>query len=105
VAVVLSLVKTAIEPERETEYNRWYNEEHCPMMLRFPGAVSARRFRAIRGDDGIYKMLAVYEYQDSATYERFERSDHARAMYEERRRAFGADVLPARSEAYVQLWP
>lgn len=103
--IVLSLVKTAIEPEREAEYDRWYNEEHCPMMLRFAGAVSARRYRAIRGDDGIYKMLAVYEYQDVAAFERFENSDHARAMYEERRRAFGQDVLPARNEVYVQTWP
>jgi antibiotic biosynthesis monooxygenase (ABM) superfamily enzyme len=103
-ASVLYMVKTAIEPEREAEYNLWYNEEHCPMMLRFPGAVSAHRYRSFHGTDGLYNLVAVYEFQDRATFERFLASDHAKAMYDERRRRFGP-VLDARAEAMEQVWP
>ena len=37
----------AIAPEREAEFNRWYNEEHVPERLAIPGFRKARRFKAI----------------------------------------------------------
>ena len=52
-AVVLFVVRASITPEREEAFNRWYNEEHCPQLLQFRGAVSARRYKAIMGEDRV----------------------------------------------------
>jgi hypothetical protein len=66
-AAVLFVVKASITPEREEAFNRWYNEEHCPQLLRFRGAVSARRYKAIMGEEK-YQYMAVYEFESEPTF-------------------------------------
>jgi hypothetical protein len=34
-----------LDPEREAEFDRWYDDVHIPATLRLPGFVRARRFR------------------------------------------------------------
>jgi heme-degrading monooxygenase HmoA len=74
-AVVLFVVKASITPEQEEAFNRWYNEEHCPQLLQFRGAVSARRYKAILGEDE-HQYMAVYEFESEATFQRFLKSGH-----------------------------
>ena len=50
-ATVLFTVKASITPDQEEAFNRWYNTEHCPELLQFKGALSARRYKAIMGAD------------------------------------------------------
>lgn len=49
-------------PERDGEFNDWYDRTHVPELLAVPGFVSARRFRRV-GDDGGPEYLAVYEIE------------------------------------------
>jgi hypothetical protein len=35
-----------VDPAHEDEFNKWYNEEHIPMLGAVPGVLCARRFRA-----------------------------------------------------------
>jgi hypothetical protein len=49
-ATVLFIVKATIPRKKEAAFNRWYNYKHCPQFLRYPGAVSARRYKAIMGE-------------------------------------------------------
>src|ERR671911_1329850 len=69
-ATVLFVVKVSITSEQEEAFNRWYNEEHCPQLLQFDGAISARRYKAIMGEDD-YQYMAVYEFESEATFQRF----------------------------------
>jgi hypothetical protein len=55
-------------PEREDEFNRWYNETHLPDVLRVEGYIAAQRFRVVEGvplAEGLppppHRYLAVYE--------------------------------------------
>lgn len=102
-ATVLFIVKATIPKEQEEAFNRWYNEEHCPQFLRYPGAVSARRYRAIMGEDK-YQYMAVYEVQDEATFRRLMESDHMRELRADYDARFGA-VSERERFAYVQVWP
>ena len=47
-------------PDREQEYNTWYDEVHLPELLALDGIVSARRLRPLDGD-GSY--VAIYELE------------------------------------------
>jgi hypothetical protein len=47
-------------PDREQEYNTWYDEVHIPELLALDGIVSARRLRPVDGD-GPY--VALYELE------------------------------------------
>lgn len=102
-ATVLFTVKATIPKEREEAFNRWYNEEHVPQFLQFKGAVSARRYRAIMGEDR-YQYMAVYELQDEATFHRLMESEHFKNLRAEYDAHFGAVSERARA-AYVQVWP
>jgi antibiotic biosynthesis monooxygenase (ABM) superfamily enzyme len=100
---VLFTVKATITKDREDAFNRWYNQEHCPQVLRFAGAVSAKRYRAILGED-TYQYMAVYEFQDEPTFHRFLQSPELKALVTDYDAEFGGVSERARF-AYVQVWP
>jgi hypothetical protein len=102
-ATVLFVVKATIRKDQEDAFNRWYNEEHCPQVLRFNGAVSARRYKAIMGED-TYQYMAVYEFQDEPTFQRFMESNHLKELVAEYDQNFGA-VSERGRFAYTQVWP
>jgi heme-degrading monooxygenase HmoA len=56
------LMQVTVPPELEPEFNRWYDEEHIPELLRIPGMLSARRLRT-PGEPRTY--LALYEMTDA----------------------------------------
>jgi antibiotic biosynthesis monooxygenase (ABM) superfamily enzyme len=101
-ATVLLEVRATIAKEREAEFNRWYNEEHCAKVVRYSGALSARRFRTIMGDT--YQYLTVYEFPDEDVFDRFERSPGIKELFADYDAAFG-DVSVRVRAAYAQVWP
>jgi hypothetical protein len=50
-----------VPPEREAEFNDWYNLEHIPQIVALPGLVSARRYEV---RDARPKYMAWYETVD-----------------------------------------
>ena len=102
-ATALFMVRASIPPEREAEFNRWYNEEHCPQLLQYRGAVSARRSKALLGEDREQDM-ALYEFQDEDTLRRFLECAHFAQLKGDDDASFGEASARARA-AYVQVWP
>jgi len=51
-------VRVGVAPEKENEFNAWYNEDHIPALLKVGGVRSGKRYRAVEGTP---KYLAVYE--------------------------------------------
>ena len=47
-------------PDREDEYNTWYDEIHIPQLLALDGIVAARRLRPV---DGNGPYVAIYELE------------------------------------------
>src|SRR5437763_13692394 len=87
-ATVLFVVKATIRQDREDAFNRWYNEEHVPQVLQWKGVVSARRYRAILGED-TYQYMAVYELVNEANFRALTESDHMKALRAEYDPHFG----------------
>ena len=52
----LLLFMTDINAAHETEFHRWYEEEHIPERLAIPGFLTARRFQTLEGSP---KYLAI----------------------------------------------
>ena len=55
------LVSMNVDPEREEEFNDWYNTCYIPGFLQVPGVIRARRFTAIEAQP---KYLTVYEFEN-----------------------------------------
>ena len=65
-----------IAPEREAEFNEWYDKEHIPALAAVPGVLCARRFRGT----GNRKYVALYHLEgpgvvDSAEWKTARESD------------------------------
>jgi hypothetical protein len=102
-AVTIFVVRANITKDKEAAFNKWYNEEHVPMLLRYNGAVSARRYRKILGNDK-YEYMAVYEFASEEVFNRFQESDYIKELIKEYNANFGTTSERERF-AYVQVWP
>ena len=103
-ANVLFIVKATISNrEQETEWNDWYNEIHCREILRWPGAISARRLRLIMGDDQ-FQYLTLYEFESEASFRGFWTSAHRNAARRDYEQRFGAVSQLGQHGAYEELW-
>jgi antibiotic biosynthesis monooxygenase (ABM) superfamily enzyme len=102
-AVTIFVVRAGIAKDREAAFNTWYNEEHVPQVLQYNGAVSARRYKQVLGDDKL-EYMAVYEFASEEVFRRFLASDHLKTLIKEYDVHFGGVSERARS-GYVQVWP
>lgn len=58
---VLYVESQPSSPDRDDEYNTWYDEVHLRELLALDGFVAARRLRPVAGEGGLY--VALYEIE------------------------------------------
>ncbi len=58
-ARIINAVATECAPENDVKFNKWYNEVHVPMLMKYKGIKKVTRYRMI---DAKPRFLAVYEY-------------------------------------------
>jgi hypothetical protein len=59
-------VRATVEPGRETEFNRWYDDEHVPdAVRRLLGCIGAARYKVVMGD-GAHQYMALYAFESAA---------------------------------------
>jgi hypothetical protein len=102
-AVGLFVVRATIARDREAAFNKWYNEEHLPQVLRYNGAVSGRRYRKVTGEDK-YDYMAVYEFASEEVLQQFLQSDALKELRAEYDRNFGAHSERT-GQGWVQVFP
>ena len=102
-AIGLYVVRATITAEREAAFNKWYNEEHLPQVLRYNGAVSGRRYRKVAGEDS-YQYMAVYEFASEEVLQQFLKSDALKDLRAEYDKHFGA-VSERVGQGWVQVFP
>ena len=61
------VVTMEVDESDESEFNKWYNEQHLPERMAIPGYVSARRFK-LEGDNNsnALKYLCIWEMDDGS---------------------------------------
>jgi hypothetical protein len=58
----LSIVATECRPQNDTQFNKWYNEVHLPLFMKYHGLKKAARFKKLDPDGPIPTYLAFYHY-------------------------------------------
>ena len=66
---LLAVGHADLPPEKEEEYNDWYNTEHIPSYSEIPGFLSARRFRIAEGSMSAMPGAPMPEARYSAMYD------------------------------------
>lgn len=102
-AIAIFVVKATIRSDQEQAFNDWYNNEHAPQLLQYNGAVSARRYKRIMGEER-WQYIAVYEFASQEVFEAFMASDHLKTLRSEYDAHFG-ETSEREGFGYVQVWP
>jgi hypothetical protein len=72
---VLMIVAFCVPPERAEEVERWYREEHGPLLLRAPGWLRMRRYNLRHSAGGRrWTHLALHELRSAAVLDSAERA-------------------------------
>lgn len=71
---VLNIIGTRCRPEIEEKFNKWYNEVHIPMLLKFKGLKKVTRYKISKSAPEFPEYLAIYEYPSKEVYEAFSAS-------------------------------
>lgn len=59
---ILNIVATECLPDTEAKFNKWYDEVHIPMFMKFKGVKKVTRYRLIGDNKDRPKYLAIYEF-------------------------------------------
>ena len=93
-ANVILIVATECTPVDEARFNKWYNEVHIPMIMKYKGVVKATRYQLAGEAKGQSKYLAIYEYADMKSFQGMSSSKEVKAALEEMQQSWkGADFL------------
>lgn len=77
------MVASECKPEAEEKYNKWYDEVHIPMLLKFKGLKEVIRYRLV-GETGAFpKYLTVYKFESPEAYEAYGTSPERSAAMDE----------------------
>jgi antibiotic biosynthesis monooxygenase (ABM) superfamily enzyme len=61
-AKILNIVATECAPENDAKFNKWYNEVHIPMLMKYKGIKKVTRYRIIEEKAARPRFLAIYEF-------------------------------------------
>jgi len=88
----LNIVTTSCQPKDVEEFNKWYNEVHIPMLLKFKRLKGAARYRVLGDPINKPRFMAIYRFDSDKDFETFEKSPEAAAASEERRERWGNKI-------------
>ena len=79
----LNIVATACVPGDEAKFNKWYNEVHIPMLMKFKGIKKVTRYKVLGESQEKGQYLAVYEYDSQETMNALNASPEFKAAIDE----------------------
>ncbi len=87
---VIAIRLTRCPPEREEQFNRWYDEVHVPLLLKSKWVDSATRYKLVpMGQDQAPPYLAIYGFKSQQAYQNHEASPEVSAVIRERYQTWG----------------
>lgn len=103
---IINIVGICCRKEDETRFNKWYNETHVPMLLKFKGMKGASRHKIISESADYPTYLAVYHFDSMEDYEAFLKSPERAAAQEEMRSTWpgGLDIKLRLQYELIKRW-
>jgi quinol monooxygenase YgiN len=99
----IHLVEVDCIPEIEDKYNKWYNEVHIPLILKYDGVLRATRYRLINGPPEQPKYLTIYEFKDEEAMEAFPQSPEFIVVDEEMKQTWQGKEFEVKLAAKFEM--
>ena len=82
-ANLINVVATECAAGKEEFFNKWYNETHIPMLMKYKGIKKVTRYKLTGEVQGQAKYLAIYEFADKQTMDHMHHTKEFAAAMEE----------------------
>ena len=103
----LHVIGTAPKPGTEEKFNKWYNEVHIPLALKFEGVTKITRYRQV-GENAEYPpYLAIYEFENNEALDAYLKSTEFAAVRENKESTWQDDVYDMKWNVryeVIQTW-
>jgi hypothetical protein len=67
-STLINIVATRCKSEEEARFNRWYDETHIPMLMKFKGMKAAARYRVASDNPDYPTYLAIYQFESEEAF-------------------------------------
>ncbi|MFC1872572.1 hypothetical protein ACFLYV_02495 [Chloroflexota bacterium] len=112
---IIHVLGLSCRPDQDEKFNKWYNEQHVPDLLKFNGLRRATRYKLVsegKRYSGVAEAkypgyLAVYELGSKDSFEEYEASPEVAAAMVELRETWGNDPFERVWRVqfqYLQRW-
>jgi len=106
-ARILNIVSTECAPDVDEKFNKWYNEVHIPMIMKYKGVKKVTRYKVIEPGQARPKYIAVYEYDNIEDLNGMMGSPEFKAVREEMEHTWkggGFDLKWAVAGSPIKTW-
>lgn len=79
----INVVASKCDPKHEAKFNKWYEDVHIPMLMKFKGLKGVTRYKIGNDDKDLAEYLAIYEFESKEVLDAYERSPELAAALEE----------------------
>ena len=79
---IINIVATGCPAADEAKFNKWYDEVHIPMLMKFKGIKKVTRYK-VTGDTKLAQYLAIYEYDSRKDMDALTASPEFKAAIDE----------------------
>ena len=80
---IINMIATRCRPEDEEEFNKWYDEIHIPLLLKFKGMKGVTRYKIVKETEEYPTYLTIYNFESQEAYEAYTNSPEYAAAREE----------------------
>jgi uncharacterized protein (TIGR02118 family) len=103
---IINIIATQCQPQDEEKFNKWYNEVHIPMLLKFKGLKGVARYQITDESSRMPRYLALYRFASQKDYEAFQKSPEVAAAIKEMQETWGNKVeLTSRTQCeLIKEW-
>ncbi|HSW57921.1 MAG TPA: EthD family reductase [Dehalococcoidales bacterium] len=101
---IMNVITTRCQPQDEPRFNKWYNEVHIPMLMKFRGVKAVARYKVLDSQSPQY--IAVYHFNSLDDFKAFGASPEFKAAIEEMNQSWpkGIEIVSRQQSELIQEW-
>jgi antibiotic biosynthesis monooxygenase (ABM) superfamily enzyme len=100
---IVNIVAIQVKPEHEARFNRWMEEVHIPMLLKYKGLVRASRYKSLNPEDILPQYITQYEFVSKQAFDAYESSPELTAAKEEMKQSWKQGEIELKTRVPYQL--
>ena len=104
---VINIIGLECKPEVEKKFVHWYDDIHIPLVFKFKGVVGAKRYKLAGGEGDYPKHLAIFEFENQAAFDAYEKSPELAAVKAESYETWKSDRFEVKWRVqyeYLRSW-